>query len=174
VRFVCLASNWAFGIIFLLAGLHLSKGFLLGGLSLVLISLLLLPPVRSLVYWKTRKELSPRIRAAAILSLVIASGGSVVGSQIREDQKLSAMEAHERIQRKHAQSQKRHVDFFWDESWDHSDYVEGRGASLCEFCHGVEAADPSLFGPRCMSCHRDIEAFERSIQPRRQRTSLPY
>lgn len=166
MKHVCLALNWAFGIIFLLLGLHLSREFLTGGSLLVLISLLMLPPVRKLAYSITGKQLSPRVRGAVILLLLVASSVAVIGSKIREDLELSAMEARERIQKGYARSQKRHMDFFWVESWSHSDYVKRHGAALCAFCHGLDAGDASLFGPRCMICHRDIPAFERSLQPR--------
>ena len=161
----CLFLNWAFGIFFLLIGSHISKVFIFGGLLLAIISLFLLPPIRSLAYSITRIELSPRVRGAAIMLILFLSCTAMLGSKIREDLEFSMMKARDMVELKHAQSQKRHREFFWVETWKHSDYVKKHGESLCAFCHGLEPGALSLFGPRCVNCHRDLQAFERSLQP---------
>ncbi len=62
MKYVYLVLNWGFGVLFLLIGIVSSVESPLGGLSLILLSLLLLPPVRNLVHSKTKKELSVKVR----------------------------------------------------------------------------------------------------------------
>ena len=49
------------------------------------------------------------------------------------------------------------------DDWNHGDYVEDSGAGLCVICHSAEVDGPQLLGPRCLSCHRDIQAFRVSL-----------
>jgi len=163
MKYVRLSLNLAFGIIFLLIGLYSFSEFPIGGLLLVLISSLLLPPVRNFVYSRTNKELSLKVRGLAILLLLVASFVSVVESQVRKGRELAAMEAQERIQEEFTLSQKRHSKFFIVDSWNHAEYIDDSGAGLCVICHSLEVGGQRLVGPRCLSCHGDIQAFEVSI-----------
>ena len=157
------ALNWAFGILFLLAG---SLAFIevpMAGLSLVLVSLLLLPPVRSLVYSISNKALSLKVRGLVILLLLVSFGVSVAESLVRNERELAAMGAQERIQKEYALSQFRHGRLFGVDAWNHGDYVVEKGLGICVICHSVEIGGPRLIGPRCLSCHRDIPAFRDSV-----------
>lgn len=84
MKYVYLALNWIFGALFLLTGLISIVESPLGGLALILISLLLLPPVRNFAYSKTNKELPVKARGIAIFVLFIASGIFVGQSQDRK------------------------------------------------------------------------------------------
>ena len=163
MKYVGLVLNWAFGILFLSAGVYLFSEFPVGGLSLILISLLLLPPVRSLVYSLSNRGLSLKARGLAILILLFAFGASVAESLVRNARELAAMGAQDRIQKEYAQSQKRHGRLFGVEAWNHGDYVADSGLGLCVICHSVEVGGPHQFGPGCLSCHRDIPAFSDSV-----------
>lgn len=66
--------NWAFGVFFLLTGLLGITESLLGCLCLIIISLLLLPPVRNYVYSKTNKKITLWQRVGLIFILFIAFG----------------------------------------------------------------------------------------------------
>jgi len=63
MKYMYLALNWIFGVLFLIVGLVSMVEAPLAGLSLVLLSLLLLPPVRRFSYAKTKKEIPIKIRA---------------------------------------------------------------------------------------------------------------
>lgn len=62
--------SWVFGVLLLLTGLMVDTT--LGGLALILISLLLLPPVRNFAFRKTNRSISARARGIAIFVLFIA------------------------------------------------------------------------------------------------------
>jgi hypothetical protein len=67
MKYMYLVLNWIFGLFFLLTGIAgiLFDSVLLG-IPFVLISLLLLPPVRNFVYSKTKKEMSVVVRTILI------------------------------------------------------------------------------------------------------------
>jgi len=71
MKTVYLLLNWVFGIFLLLLGLISIISSFLAGLSLLAIAALLLPPVRSFVHSKTKKELPVQVRAIAIVVLLI-------------------------------------------------------------------------------------------------------
>lgn len=73
MKYIYLMLNWLFGIVFLLmgVGLVLSNG-ILPGMSLIAISMLLLPPVRSFVHSKVNRNLSVKARAISIFVLFLA------------------------------------------------------------------------------------------------------
>ena len=68
-----LGLNWAFGIFFLVLGLFCFIKSIGAGLSLIIISLILLPPVRKFVYLKMNEEMSTLVRAIYIIALIIIS-----------------------------------------------------------------------------------------------------
>jgi len=69
--FIFLSLNWIFGLLFLWAGIEAFFDTKAGGLSFILISLLLLPPVRVVVFSLTHKEIHMGTRSLYISSLVI-------------------------------------------------------------------------------------------------------
>lgn len=111
MKYVYLALNWAFGFFFLLFGLYSLLESPLGGLPLILISLLLLPPVRNFVYSKINKELSVAYRGAAIFLLFLAFGSFVGESQDKKERELAAIEAQE-IAQMAAARRKQDIDYF--------------------------------------------------------------
>ena len=78
--------NWIFGVFFLLTGLVGITESLLGGLCLIIISLLLLPPVRNYVYSKTNKKITLWKRVGLIFILFIACGVFAGQSEEEKDQ----------------------------------------------------------------------------------------
>lgn len=111
MKYVYLALNWIFGVIFLLTGLFSTIESPMGGLSLVLIALLLLPPVRNFAYSKTNKEISVKVRGIAILILLIAFGIFSGHNQVRKAQEFAAQEAKAKAE-KAAVLQQQNIDYF--------------------------------------------------------------
>lgn len=90
MKYVYLILNWVFGVFFLIDGFFsLTKSFL-GGLCMIAIAALLLPPVKDLVYSKTNKELSLKARAISIFVLFIVS--SIFTGQSQDKQMLELAE----------------------------------------------------------------------------------
>jgi len=111
MKLVYLVVNWVFGVLFLLTGLLSIVESSFGGICLIVISALLLPPVRSFVYSKTNKELPIKVRAISILILFIASGIFIGQSQDRKVQKLAVKQAQEQAE-KAAQIRQEKIDYF--------------------------------------------------------------
>ena len=66
--FIFLSLNWIFGLLFLWAGIFDAKA---GGLLLILVSLLLIPPVRDKIFSLTDKRIKIWARSLCIFSLLI-------------------------------------------------------------------------------------------------------
>ena len=97
MNFMYLALNWTFGAIFLLTGLISIIESPLAGLSLVILSLVLLSPVRKYVHSKTNKEISIEIRAVSIFILIIFYDVFLFfeQSQYKNLQEMAAQQAKE-------------------------------------------------------------------------------
>ncbi len=105
--------SWAFGIIFLLAGIGELFSSPLAGLSAICVSALLLPPVRNIAYQKTNIELPVKTRAIAIFILLVANA-VFVGQSVSLDRKqieATAQQAEEQAKKQVAERQK-NIDFF--------------------------------------------------------------
>jgi len=111
MKFVYLALNWVFGVLFLLTGLLSIVESPLGGICLIAIAALLLPPVRSFVYSKTNKEIPVKARAISVFILFIAFGVFIGQSQDRKAQELAAKQAQEQAE-KTAQLRQEQIDYF--------------------------------------------------------------
>lgn len=111
MKYVYLTLNWVFGVLFLLTGLLSLVESPLGGLCLIAISLLLLPPLRNFVYSKTSKELPVKARAVAIFALFIAFGVFVGQSQDKKEQEIAAQKAQENAE-KAALVRQQNIDYF--------------------------------------------------------------
>lgn len=98
MKYVYLALNWGFGVLFLLAGVVSLIDNPLGGLCLLTISALLLPPVRNFIHSKTNKEFPVKARAVAIFALFIAFGIFVGQSQDKKEQEIAAQQAQEKAE----------------------------------------------------------------------------
>ena len=72
LKYVYLTLNWVIGAAFLLKGLVSVVESFWGGLCLITISLLLLPPSRNFAYSKTNKIIPIKARAVIILALFVA------------------------------------------------------------------------------------------------------
>jgi hypothetical protein len=99
MKYVYLALNWIFGVLFLITGLVSMIESPLAGSSLVLLSLLLLPPVRKFAYSKTNKEIPIKIRGASIFVLIIAFGVFVGQSQDKKSQEAAAQQAKDKFEK---------------------------------------------------------------------------
>lgn len=111
MKYVYLALNWVFGVLLGLSGLISLVESPLGGICLIAISLLLLPPIRNAVYARTKKELPFKARAISIFVLFIAFGIFVGQSQERKAAELEAQKAEEQAQ-KVAEARQEHIDYF--------------------------------------------------------------
>lgn len=106
-----LVLNWGFGVLFLLAGVVSLIDNPLGGLCLLAISALLLPPVRNFIYTKTNKEFPIKARAISIFVLFIAFGIFSGQSQERKAQEQVALDAEQKAE-KIAQIRQENIDYF--------------------------------------------------------------
>jgi hypothetical protein len=111
MKYVYLALNWILGTLFMITGLASMIESPLAGLSLVILSLLLLPPVRKLAYSKTNKEIPIKIRAASIFALIVAFGVFIGQSQDKRAQEVAAQQSKEMAE-KVAQIKQDNIDYF--------------------------------------------------------------
>lgn len=111
MKYIYLALNWLFGIIFLLSGLITLFTSLFGGLCLLVVSLMLLPPVRNYAYSKIQKEIPVKARAIAITILIILFMVFVVQSQRERERLLQAEKAEERAEEA-AQAKQKKIEYF--------------------------------------------------------------
>ena len=104
-------------MIFLLMGLLSLATSPLAALPIITIALLLLPPVRSLVYSKTKFHLSAKARAASIFVLFLVFGGFVQHEQKLEEEAKTAQLAQEKAE-KEAKIRQENIDYFNTNSAD--------------------------------------------------------
>lgn len=105
--------NWVFGVLFGLSGLISLIESPLVGICLIVISLLLLPPVRNTVYAKTNKELSFKARAISIFVLFIVSSIFAGQSLEKKADELKAQKAEEEVQKvAKAKARQDNIDYF--------------------------------------------------------------
>ncbi|MFT6908978.1 MAG: TPR repeat protein [Oleiphilaceae bacterium] len=88
MKYVYIALKWIFGAFFLILGLVLMVKTPLGGGALILLSLLLLPPVRNFLYIKTNKKIPIKILVASIFVLIVIILGVLV-SQRQDEMALA-------------------------------------------------------------------------------------
>jgi len=111
MKFVYLTLNWVFGVLLGLSGLVSLVESPLGGICLIAISLLLLPPVRNAVYAKTKNKLPLKARAISIFVLLIAFGIFSGQSQEKKAAELEAQKAEEQAQ-KVSQARQDNINYF--------------------------------------------------------------
>ncbi|WP_123631191.1 hypothetical protein [Salinisphaera orenii] len=111
MKYVYLALNWVFGVLFLLAGALSLIESPLAGLCLIAASTLLLPPVRNFVYSKTNREFPVKARAVSVFVLFMAFGFFAGQAQEQREQELAAQKAEERAE-KAAQLRQERIDHF--------------------------------------------------------------
>ena len=94
-----LALNWIFGTLFFLMGLlSLTESFL-AGLSLIIASLFLLPPVKKFAYLKTNKEMHINVKIASVSIFFIAFLAFAGLDAGQDEKKLAAQQVREREER---------------------------------------------------------------------------
>jgi uncharacterized protein (UPF0297 family) len=111
MRYLYLCLNWFFGVYFLLGGVACVPESPLGGLCCICISLLLLPPVRSFTYSKTKKKLPAKARAIAVFALLIAAAVFVDQSEKHKARELAEQQARAQA-REAAIEQQKNIDYF--------------------------------------------------------------
>lgn len=111
MKYVYLGLSWVFGGLFLLMGLVSLAETPKAGISLLLISLFLLPPVRNFVYSKTKKEISQKHRTIAIFVLVMAFGVFVNQDKANKVQEAKAQEIKAQAE-KIAKIKQENIDYF--------------------------------------------------------------
>jgi hypothetical protein len=93
MRYVFLALNWVFGVLFLTTGTAFLLSSARAGIAMLAIALLLLPPFRNFVYAKTGQAVPPKARGIAVVVLFVAFVIFGVQDQSREAQEAAAKEA---------------------------------------------------------------------------------
>ena len=111
MKYVYLALNWGFGVLFLLVGMVSLLDNPFGGLCLLAISMLLLPPVRNFIYSKTNKKFPVKARVISIFVLFIAFGIFLGQSQERKAQEQAALEAKQKAE-KIARIRQENINYF--------------------------------------------------------------
>jgi tetratricopeptide (TPR) repeat protein len=111
MKFIYLTLNWLFGIIFLLLGFLTLFTSVFAGLSLLVVSLMLLPPIRNYAYSKSQREIPTKTRAIAISVLIILFFVFVVQAQRAQERLLEAEKAEERAEQA-AQAKQEKIDYF--------------------------------------------------------------
>jgi hypothetical protein len=97
MKYVFLILNWFFGGLLLLMGLLLLAEDILHAFPLILVSFLILPPVRTFVHSKTNIELSFKARAISIFVLLIAFWIFAEQNQEKKAHKIAAQARQETI-----------------------------------------------------------------------------
>ena len=111
MKYIYLALNWTFGILFLLLGFAVMLSVLPAGIALLAVSLLLLPPVRNFAHSATRETIPFKARAVVISILLVVFGFYVAQEESRRSQKREvAKEAQ--IQAQIAAAQQQDIDYF--------------------------------------------------------------
>jgi hypothetical protein len=136
MKYLYLALNWLFGIIFLLLTLLTLPSSILGGLCLLVVSFMLLPPVRNYAYSKIKKEIPVEKRAIAITILIVLFFVFVVQAQ-REQERLVEAEKAEKRAEQAAQAKQEKIKYFQANrdsiiSSLQTDFKEGNFGSVVE------------------------------------------
>jgi hypothetical protein len=111
MKYVYLVLNWVFGISFVFMAIMMAMSVPLAGLSLAVIALLLLPPVRTFTYSKINKELPFKFRAISIFALIIISGvlfGNISDKEAQAYAEQKALKQAEKV----AQIKQENLDYF--------------------------------------------------------------
>lgn len=93
MKYIYLALNWIFGVLFLLIGLVFLFASTFVGITFIIIALLLIPSVRNFTYSKTKKEIPFNTRAIVIFVLFMSSLIFIVQIPKYESQKIAEQEA---------------------------------------------------------------------------------
>lgn len=111
MKYIYLALNWLFGTVFLLGGLVSLLGSPLAGISLIIGSGLLLPPVREFIHTKTKRSLNTKTRAFCLL---IAFFGFVAFANLAQNEKEQAIAEQKAIEnaKKAAEQRQATIDTF--------------------------------------------------------------
>lgn len=111
MKFISLAITWLCSVFFLLIGLFSMFKSPLVGFPLIIISGLLLPPIRKLTYSKTNIELSPKLRGISIVVLFI-SFLVLVGQQTKLEKQLVIDQKNKDEAARIAQIEQSNIDYY--------------------------------------------------------------
>lgn len=111
MKYVYLALNWIFGVLFVLLGLIFLFESFYAAVCLFIISLLLLPPVRDAVYSKTNRGMPIKFRATSIFILLISFFIFFGISEQKKSDELEAQKAQEQAEQI-AQARQEKIDYF--------------------------------------------------------------
>lgn len=111
MKHVYLALNWLFGILFIIVGIVILIKSPLAGLSLIGVSLLLLPPVKNFAYEKTNKTFPTEVKVVVIAILLIAFAVFMGQSQEKADQELGIKQEKE-LTNKAEKIRQKNIDYF--------------------------------------------------------------
>lgn len=111
MKYVYLALNWIFGVLLLVGGIALTFKSFLGGLTLILMSLLLLPPAKEFAHSKINKTLTSKERSVALFVLFIGFMVFTIQSQEANIKEAKAAKAQAQIEEM-AALKKKNIEFF--------------------------------------------------------------
>ena len=111
MKYIYLGLSWVFGVLFLIAGLGSLVDTPIAAPFLLLVSALLLPPVREFVYGKTNTKIAPKARFLSILALLIGFSVALQVHDNRVAEELAAKEAAEKAAAA-AEARQENIDFF--------------------------------------------------------------
>ncbi len=89
MKYIYAVLNWLFGVCFLIGGILLLFSAPISGLSFVIISFVLLPPVRQFAHSKTKSTLSVESRGVIIIILMVVAGAFVGDNFERKVEELA-------------------------------------------------------------------------------------
>ena len=95
MRYIYLALNCFFGVLFAVLGLVSLFDSILGGLCLIAISALLLPPIRNIIYSKTNLQIPVAVRVITVFFLFSLFGIFIGNSHEKEAAEIAAQKAKE-------------------------------------------------------------------------------
>lgn len=97
MKLIYLALNWIFGILFLLVGLVSIIETFLVAICFIVISVLLIPPIKNFIQLKMNKEISTKIKIISIFILLVISGVFIGQSQNKKELEILAKQKQEKI-----------------------------------------------------------------------------
>ncbi len=108
MKYIHLVLNWVFGVLFALAGLMVVvASHPLPSIPLILISLLLLPPIRNFAFEKTGRSLTVTQRRFSICVLLVAFPILLSIGEYRRTRRLEEQQAQEQAEREAALRKKK-------------------------------------------------------------------
>lgn len=111
MKYVYLALGWTFGVLFALAGVVSLFESPLGGLCLLAIAALFLPPVRTFAFAKTGQTMSPKFRGVFAFVL-FAIFGTIIGDHQKQKELEAEAQQAKALEERVAQKKREALDYF--------------------------------------------------------------